>query len=938
MPRIFEPPPMNETQWSRLTDLFDQLLAGRDPASLLASEPDPEIRAAAINLWQHHVTAAKENYLGAPMEFAVSPVFQPGQVLLNRFRIEKLLGSGGMGEVYLAWDQRLEDRVALKTIARLLAKSPSIRRRFTAEVQSARRVTHPNVCRIHELFEDGETVFFSMERLEGVLLSDMLGAPSIAPHIRAIVRQLAEALHAAHQTGVVHGDFKPANVMIVSMAAAVPRAVIMDFGLARALDRTVAAGDENLSVRAGTVDYMAPELRAGGPATISSDIFAFGKVGRELLPKDRMWDECTRPLPEDRPETLEKIIRWLEPQSSRRYWIAGLAVASAVAVRYAISPPGRVSVALPADARILVNGFRAVAGQIPGARLARSLVLTALEQSPRIRAIADQDVLPVLRRLDPGAGLPLTGRALSDLIAQLRAAFWVDGDLRQSGSRYSLDVRLLSASGQQVVAALAFNDSPNVMELAKAAAVWIRKSAGESGQSLEANPSDVRRYTSEVPEALQKYYDAMEHYAVGEMDQAVPLLEEAVRLDPNFAQAHHVLALTINSSRRYDEGFRQIDRAMQLARKLPERERISIETSYFSMTGDFLNMSDAAKRNVALHPGEPRAYGALAQTFLDAGNANEAVHWCRKAVDLAPDDWIQVELLENALVEAHQFPEALREFQAGQAKGIANKWIWSGAGSAYMGLERYDDAARAYANEPLDSGNSIDVQSAKIMQGHLEVATAALGAHRAGARTPIEAHQANEFLCGLYFVTGRRDSALRRVSELADVPVFPPMIRRFAAAASWSRRLGDEKTLARVCASVEEIAKRWPNTRHEAALLHVKALAADDPESLLLRSHGSAFSIYTLFDLAEFFTQRQKWDLAENYWQEFEAHAGTVIVKGWFPGLLVLGWLHRATAAEARKDNATALKYSQKVLDHWSNIQVVQSAQSINAKAREYAR
>jgi len=104
-----------------------------------------------------------------------------------------------MGEVYLAWDQRLDDRVAIKTIARLLTPAPAIRKRFAAEVQSARRVTHPNVCRIHELFDDGEIVFFSMEYLEGMLLSESPAEGFSSSERYSIVRQMTEALHAAHQ-------------------------------------------------------------------------------------------------------------------------------------------------------------------------------------------------------------------------------------------------------------------------------------------------------------------------------------------------------------------------------------------------------------------------------------------------------------------------------------------------------------------------------------------------------------------------------------------------------------------------------------------------------------------------------------------------------------------------------------------------------------------
>ena len=256
-----DPHMSDDSKWDRIGDLFDRLAGSHDPEATAASEPDPEIRQAALNLWRHHQRAEAEDYLKSPIEFSINPIFQPGQMLLNRFRIEKLLGSGGMGEVYLAWDSLLQDRVALKTIARLLAPSASIRQRFAAEVQTARRITHDNVCRIHDLFEDGETIFYSMKYVDGTLLSELLEAGVTARDARALALQIAQGLHAAHSNGIVHGDFKPGNVIVVSDGAGGPRAIIMDFGLARALDRAGAAGGEGLSVRAGSGEYMAPELQ-----------------------------------------------------------------------------------------------------------------------------------------------------------------------------------------------------------------------------------------------------------------------------------------------------------------------------------------------------------------------------------------------------------------------------------------------------------------------------------------------------------------------------------------------------------------------------------------------------------------------------------------------------------------------------------------------------
>jgi serine/threonine protein kinase/tetratricopeptide (TPR) repeat protein len=946
---------MDESRWSRVSDLFDRLLDGADPDTTLEREPDLLVRETAMSLWHHHQRADAEDYLGAPMGFEVATVFQPGQVLLNRFRIEEMLGSGGMGEVYLAWDERMEDRVALKTISRLLAPSDSIRRRFIAEVQSARHVTHPNVCRIHELFEEGENVFFSMEYVKGVLLSDFISNRQDTKHAGLIARQMAEALHAAHKTGVVHGDFKPANVMIVDGPGRDPRAVIMDFGLARALDRAAGSSEEPLSVQAGTLEYMAPELQDGGTPTIRSDIFAFGKIGSELLPDARIWDECTRPSPEDRPDSLDKIIRRLQPRTRRRYWVAGLVVAAASGARFLTWPPsGPPQVSLPADARILINGFRSLTGLLPATKLARSLVLTALLQSSRIHAIADGDLVPMLKHLKLGAGVPqspLAGRGLDDVLTELRASFWIDGDLRKVGERYSLDLRLIAATNRQVVAASAFHDEPGVIPLAQNAAIWVRKTAGESRQSMAANPSEAGSYTSAVPEALQSYYDAMEQYALSKMGSAVPLFREAIRLDPGFAQAHAMLGMTLNAADA-GEAFREIDVAFRLAEKLPYRERIAIEAHYYTLTGNTSKMIQTAQQSVVDRPDEPRRHVLLGQTLGVSGRLAEAVASFRKAVDLTPDDWMPVQRLVAGLVEAGQHAEALSVFGQALERQIPEKWsdsgagnwIYNGAGSAYIGLERYSEAIEAFANEPPHSENITDMQAAKVLQGHLEIAIAAIEGLRAGQPNARDTFRGNEFLCGLYFVTDRRASAIQHVREMAALTAYPATAEHFACAASWARRLEDGETLAAVGAKASEIARRWPNARTLAVEQHVSALqmwsrnALESVELPLLESAGAAYSVWALFDLAEFFTQRAEWEKAEEYWKQFESHRGTVIVKGWFPGILVLGWLHRAVAAQARNDRPLAFLSSKKVLDHWSrsnpHLQIVRTAESINFSTR----
>lgn len=217
------------------------------------------------------------------------------QVLAGRFRIVRYIAGGGMGEVYEAEDQELRERVAVKTIRREILVQPNALARFKREVYLARKVTHPNVCRIFDLFrhkpEDGsvqeEIVFISMELLRGKTLAARMNGKRMSPsQALPLIVQMASALAAAHDVGIVHRDFKPGNVVLVGSSG--ERAVVTDFGLALQSQ----ASDEGVSLSTGqgllgTPAYMAPEQLEGRPATNASDIYALGLVIYEMVAGQR---------------------------------------------------------------------------------------------------------------------------------------------------------------------------------------------------------------------------------------------------------------------------------------------------------------------------------------------------------------------------------------------------------------------------------------------------------------------------------------------------------------------------------------------------------------------------------------------------------------------------------------------------------------------------
>lgn len=211
-----------------------------------------------------------------------------GQIVAGRFENLRFLSSGGMGEVYEVWDCDLRERVALKTIRPEIASSPSVIERFKQEVKQARAITHPNVCRVYEVFShestSGDRIWFlTMELLDGTTLSERLrqNGPFAPKQALGLIEQMVAGLAAAHELSIVHRDFKSSNVMLVSTGSGKIRAVVMDFGLA--LTVMAAHQGESQASMQGTPIYMAPEQEHDGHVGFAADQYALGVVISEML-------------------------------------------------------------------------------------------------------------------------------------------------------------------------------------------------------------------------------------------------------------------------------------------------------------------------------------------------------------------------------------------------------------------------------------------------------------------------------------------------------------------------------------------------------------------------------------------------------------------------------------------------------------------------------
>ena len=204
---------------------------------------------------------------------------QVGQRFAGRYDIQGILGKGGMGIVYRAHDRDLDDAVAIKTLrGEALSADPTLLDRFKQEIRLARRITHPNILRTHDLGENGGLRYLSMEFVKGLTLKQLVEAGDILPTpvgLR-IAKQICAGLAAAHEVGVIHRDIKPQNILIESTGGL----KIMDFGIARLKEERGMTAEGTV---VGTPDYMSPEQARGNTLDFRSDIYSTGVVLYEVF-------------------------------------------------------------------------------------------------------------------------------------------------------------------------------------------------------------------------------------------------------------------------------------------------------------------------------------------------------------------------------------------------------------------------------------------------------------------------------------------------------------------------------------------------------------------------------------------------------------------------------------------------------------------------------
>ena len=664
------------------------------------------------------------------------PIFAAGEVVGTRYEVIRFIAKGGMGEVYEVEDRELRTRVALKTVTIFPLLSAHLITRFKREIQLARKVTHPNVCRVYDLGHHshptcGDVLFLTMELLQGNTLAGYLDAhgPMTREQALPLIAQMVSALSAAHQLGIVHRDFKPGNVMLIDDGGQ-KLVKVTDFGLARSLrpeDNTTLSHAEVV----GTPSYMAPEQYRGqyGPET---DVYALGLTIFEMLTAkqptsrtapfkgiqtdkakqigsrwQRVITKCVAAEPAERFRDVRDVWRTLSGSSSASF---DLAPPASGAKRYVAALAG-VALLLIAllglvwDG-ILPNPFR----RLPEQKHIAVLLFQNIGNDAADQAFSDGVVESLTSKLSqlerfqtsfwvvPSADTRQI-KSLDDAYRKLNITLAVTGSIQHTKTGVILTSNLVDAKNHKQLASRTIRAPSSDLEELQGR-VW--ESVAEM-VDLQISPEAARTVNlgeTKLPGAYELYEQGLgysQRYDKDSQDQAIDLFTRALSKDPGYALAYAGLGSSYASKYVLTKDPQWIKKATwngQHALELNDRLAPAHITmgKVYRETGELDKALSEFHRALDLDPSAIDAAYVTGEIYEAQGMLTEAEEALRSVVNRRPGYWKGYSGLGAFYYRHGEFAKAAAQFQAMIDLQPDNSMGYHDLGGVYIAMARYDDA------------------------------------------------------------------------------------------------------------------------------------------------------------------------------------------------------------------------------------------------------
>jgi serine/threonine protein kinase/Flp pilus assembly protein TadD len=628
---------------------------------------------------------------------------------IGHYKILSAIGAGGMGEVFLAEDVRLNRKVALKLLPEKLLGNADGLNRFIQEAKSASALNHPNIITVHDIGESEGKHFIAVEFIDGQTLRERMAAGRISfDEILSILIQTAEALSAAHQAGIVHRDIKPENIMIRKDGYV----KVLDFGLAKLSEQNGSAKAEaedltrklvktNPGVVMGTAAYMSPEQALGKEVDARSDVFSFGVLMYEILAGQTPFTGETmmevvqsvinsepQPLQSLAPHLPKELVRithkTLKKKREQRYHstrdllndlkdlrdelqqesILGKTAVpdksekpetnATSAAKLSTNSSGRIKDAL------LLTEFENATGEAIFDQTLKIALAFSLAQSPFLDIFPEAKVSHALR---------LMGRLLNERVTKelgyeicLRQGLkaFITGTISSFGTTYVLTLEAVNArTGESLGRQFEqVTSREEVLTALSQAATGLREQLGESLSSIERYDVPIEYITTSSLEALKFYTLGTEQVNTGKTLESIPFYKKALEIDDKFSSVYMGLAVLYANTGQMKLAAETIVRAFELRGTASENEKLRIEFFYYSfVTGEIdkaLGTLDLWRKT---YPSHIAAVINLSDLLERTGQSEKAVSAAREGLRLDTNHAVLYMNLAESLLSLDRYAE-----------------------------------------------------------------------------------------------------------------------------------------------------------------------------------------------------------------------------------------------------------------------------------------
>jgi tetratricopeptide (TPR) repeat protein len=912
-----------------------------DERAALLSQADPELRREVESLLRQ---APGGEFLDRPAIQNAPELLEDETVTsldtgasLGPYRIVSKLGEGGMGEVFRAVDTRLGRAVAIKTTQERFSD------RFEREARAIGALNHPNICTLYDVGPS----YLVMELVEGETLAARLkSGPLPVGTVLLYSSQIVAALVEAHAKGIVHRDLKPGNIMVGKTGIKV-----LDFGLARSgQDETVTASRMII----GTPAYMAPEQREGKPADARTDIYSFGCVLYEMLTGARAGSRSRR-IPSRK---LERIVnRCLEEEPGRRWQSA----AELQRELTAVTQPGRLTTIaaiaaailtlcaagyfylhrtpkLTAKDTIVLGDFENKTGDPVFDQTLREGLAVQLAQSPFLSMVSDERIRSTLGLMGQRADSRLTPAIAREICERTSSAAVLEGSIASLGSQYVLGLRARNCrtGGFLDVQQAQATRKEEVLAALSRIAVQMRARLGESLATIQEHSTPLEQATTSSLEALKAYSAGWHANLTHGPAAAVPHLQRAIAIDPQFATALADLGFKYNNMGETDLAAEYTRKAYALRDRVSDRERLFILMLYDrQVTGNLQKEMQTLEAWAQTYPRDSTALSIMAGwAAFGTGQYERAIQAAEEAIRVDPDMTFGYAVAAHYL-HLDRFAESADALQRAAKRNLeippflVTRYRLAFLKGDQAGMDREIARAPAEHVQDLMSHNQALVlaRSGRMGQARIMWERAIALARQAGKHESAALYEAAQAVCEAHF--GNMAAAKQRARAALETAKSRDVEYAAAFALALAGELSESQRLA------ADLEKRFPEDtpvqfEYLPTLHALSALAQRTPLDAVdrlqravpyeLAMPGTAFhagfgGLYPAYVRGEAYVAAGRGKEAVAEFQKVLNHRGIVLADP----VGALAYLQLARAYVVSGDTAKAKNAYQDFLDRWKD-------------------